>query len=106
NPAGVESPVDSGGFAGLARAMAPVLFAYGGWQTASFVSGEMRDPRRDLPRGLHIGVIGVIICYVLVSYSCVRVLGVANLARTNIPASGVMRYALCYLCGQCIAGGI
>ncbi|PYL87284.1 MAG: amino acid transporter, partial [Verrucomicrobia bacterium] len=38
--AGVELPADSGGFAGLARAMAPVLFAYGGWQTASFISGE------------------------------------------------------------------
>ncbi len=74
NPAGVELPTDSGGFAGLARAMAPVLFAYGGWQTASFVSGEMRDPRRDLPRGLLIGVIGVIFCYVLVSYSCLRAL--------------------------------
>src|SRR5437762_6960475 len=45
---------------GLAAAMVPVLFAYGGWQTASFVSGEMRDPRRDLPRGLFIGVAGVI----------------------------------------------
>ena len=106
NPAGVESPVDSGGFAGLARAMAPVLFAYGGWQTASFVSGEMRDPRRDLPRGLHIGVIGVIICYVLVSYSCVRVLGVANLARTNVPASEVMRYAFGERGAQVIAAGI
>src|SRR5437899_7714439 len=91
--AGVELPADSGGFAGLARAMAPVLFAYGGWQTASFVSGEMRNPRRDLPRGLLIGVIGVILCYVLVSCSCLRALGVANLARTNVPASEVMRYA-------------
>src|SRR4029453_5951097 len=36
NTAGVELPADSGGFAGVARAMAPVLFAYGGWQTASF----------------------------------------------------------------------
>src|SRR5687768_4829398 len=25
-------------------AMVPVLFAYGGWQTASFVSGEMKSP--------------------------------------------------------------
>jgi basic amino acid/polyamine antiporter, APA family len=107
NPAGMEFPItDSGGFAGLARAMAPVLFAYGGWQTASFVSGEMRDPRRDLPRGLLIGVIGVILCYVLVSYSCVRVLGVADLARTNVPASEVMRHAFGERGAQVIAAGI
>jgi len=106
NPAGVELPIDSGGFAGLARAMAPVLFAYGGWQTASFVSGEMRNPRRDLPRGLLIGVIGVILCYVFVSYSCVRVLGVADLARTNVPASEVMRYAFGQRGAQVIAAGI
>jgi len=105
NFAGVE-PSDSGGFAGLARAMAPVLFAYGGWQTASFVSGEMRDPRRDLPRGLLIGVIGVILCYVLVSYSCVRVLGVGDLARTNVPASEVMRHAFGERGAQVIAAGI
>ena len=105
NFAGVE-PSDSGGFAGLARAMAPVLFAYGGWQTASFVSGEMRDPRRDLPRGLVIGVIGVILCYVLVSYSCVRVLGVGDLARTNVPASEVMRHAFGERGAQVIAAGI
>src|SRR5882757_3842257 len=104
--AAVELPGDSGGFAGLARAMAPVLFAYGGWQTASFVSGEMRNPRRDLPRGLLIGVIGVIVCYILVSYSCVRVLGVADLARTSVPASEVMRYALGERGAQVIAAGI
>jgi APA family basic amino acid/polyamine antiporter len=106
NSAGVELPIDSGGFAGLARAMVPVLFAYGGWQTASFVSGEMRNPRRDLPRGLLIGVIGVIVCYVLVSYSCVRVLGVADLARTSVPASEVMRYAFGERGAQVIAAGI
>jgi APA family basic amino acid/polyamine antiporter len=106
NPAGVELPAASGGFAGLARAMVPVLFAYGGWQTASFISGEMRNPRRDLPRGLLIGVIGVIVCYVLVSYSCVRVLGVTDLAHTNIPASEVMRYALGERGAQVIAAGI
>jgi basic amino acid/polyamine antiporter, APA family len=106
NPAGAELLINSGGFAGLARAMAPVLFAYGGWQTASFVSGEMRNPRRDLPRGLLIGVIGVIVCYVLVSYSCVRVLGVADLGRTSVPASEVMRYAFGERGAQVIAGGI
>ncbi len=41
-------------------AMTPVLFAYGGWHTASFLGGEVRDPRKTLPRGVVLGVLGVI----------------------------------------------
>ena len=91
---------------GLATAMVPVLFAYGGWQTASFVSGEMRDPRRDLPRGLLIGVIGVIVLYLAVTYVCLRVLGVDGLAQTQTPASEVMRRALGDRGARLIALGI
>src|SRR4029079_8109927 len=35
-------------FALIGAAMTPVMFSYGGWQTSSFLAGEMRDPRRDL----------------------------------------------------------
>jgi APA family basic amino acid/polyamine antiporter len=97
---------DSGGGLGLATAMVPVLFAYGGWQTASFVSGEMRDPRRDLPRGLMIGVIGVIVLYLTVTFVCLRVLGVDGLAQTSTPASEVMRRALGDRGARLIALGI
>ncbi len=75
-------------------AMVPVLFAYGGWQTANFVAGEIRDPQRNLPRGLLIGVCGVIALYAGVSWVCVRALGAAGLAQTQTPASAVMRIAL------------
>ena len=75
-------------------AMTPVLFAYGGWQTASFVAGEMKHSARDLPRALLIGVAGVIALYLSVTFVCVHVLGAAGLARTTTPASAVMRAAL------------
>src|SRR5207237_5254954 len=88
------APESSGGAIGLATSMVPVLFAYGGWQTASFVSGEMRDPRRDLARGLLIGVVAVVILYLTVTFVCLRVLGVDGLAQTSTPASEVMRRAL------------
>ncbi|HYY43454.1 MAG TPA: amino acid permease [Pyrinomonadaceae bacterium] len=78
----------------LGAALTPVMFAYGGWQTASFVAGEMRDPRRDLARGLLIGVLGVIALYVGVSFVCLHALGAEELARTTTPASAVMRLAL------------
>jgi APA family basic amino acid/polyamine antiporter len=105
-----SAAIDSSGttsiWKGLAAAMVPVLFAYGGWQTATFVSGEMRDPRRDLPRGLFIGVVGVIIVYLLVTYVCLRALGVAGLANTTTPASEVMRLALGSRGAKIIACGI
>jgi len=98
--------MDSGGAVGLATAMVPVLFAYGGWQTASFISGEMRNPRRDLPRGLLIGVVGVIVLYLAVTYVCLRALGVDGLAGTSTPASQVMRRALGDRGARLIALGI
>ena len=99
-------PPSNNTWQGLAAAMVPVLFAYGGWQTASFVSGEMRDPRRDLPRGLFIGVAGVIVVYVLVTYVCLRALGPTGLADTTTPASEVMRRALGSRGAKLIACGI
>jgi APA family basic amino acid/polyamine antiporter len=78
----------------LAAALTPVMFAYGGWQTASFVSGEMRDPRRDLARGLLFGVIGVVALYGLVALTCLVALGPAGLAASTTPATDVMRLAL------------
>lgn len=90
----------------LAAAMVPVLFAYGGWQTASFVSGEMKAPRRDLPRALLIGVLGVVVLYVAVNVACLHVLGPAGLAATTTPASEVMRRVLGAPGARLIAAGI
>jgi APA family basic amino acid/polyamine antiporter len=90
----------------MGAALTPVMFAYGGWQTASFVAGEMRDPRRDLVRGLLIGVLGVIALYLGVSFVCLHALGAEGLAQTRTPASAVMRLALGERGATLIAAGI
>jgi APA family basic amino acid/polyamine antiporter len=75
-------------------AMVPVLFAYGGWQTANFLAGEVKEPEKNLPRGLLLGVLGVVILYIGVNWVCLRSLGPQALAATTTPASAVMRMAL------------
>jgi len=80
--------------ADFGAALVPVLFAYGGWQTANFIAGEMREPRRDLPRALLLGVAGVATLYTLVNIVCLRVLGADGLAATSTPATAIMRVAL------------
>ncbi|MDQ2936634.1 MAG: amino acid permease [Acidobacteriota bacterium] len=90
----------------IGAAMVPVLFAYGGWQTATFLAGEIRETRKNLPRALIIGVSGVVILYLAVNYVCLRVLGVSGLAGTTTPASDVMRFALGQAGARAIAAGI
>jgi APA family basic amino acid/polyamine antiporter len=75
-------------------ALIPVQFAYGGWQTSCFVAGEVREPHKNLPRGLLLGVLGVIAVYLSVNFVYVHALGAAALAQTKTPASAVMRLAL------------
>src|SRR6266581_3585627 len=99
-------PVSFGLLKRIGGAMVPIAFAYGGWQTASFVAGEMRDARRDLSRGLLMGVAGVITLYLAVNVACLRVLGPAGLAATATPASNVMRIALGERGALWIAAGI
>jgi APA family basic amino acid/polyamine antiporter len=75
-------------------AMIAVLFAYGGWATASFASGEIADAPRTLPRAMLIGTAGVVGLYLAVNAAAVRALGVGGLAASDAPASEVMRRAL------------
>jgi APA family basic amino acid/polyamine antiporter len=80
--------------ASFGGAMVPVLFAYGGWQTANFLAAEVKEPRKNLPRGLLLGVLGVVVLYTAVNWVCLRSLGPQALAATSTPATAVMRLAL------------
>ncbi len=110
-PAGVTQPVREPSqslstIAAIGAAMTPVMFSYGGWQTSSFVAGEMRNPERDLARGLLLGVAGVVILYASVAFVCVHALGSAGLAASKTPATDVMRLALGDRGASLIAVGI
>jgi APA family basic amino acid/polyamine antiporter len=83
--------------------MIPVLFAYGGFQTSNYVAGEIREPRKNLPKALLLGVIGVIVLYVSANFIYVQALSPAGLAATATPASAVMSRALGSLGSSLIA---
>jgi APA family basic amino acid/polyamine antiporter len=92
-PAAVATSPQSVSALGFMTALVPVMFAYGGWQTACFVAGEVKDAPRTLPRALVWGVVAVIVLYLAVSFVCVRALGAAALAQSTAPAADVLRLA-------------
>ncbi|MCC7053664.1 MAG: amino acid permease [Gemmatimonadaceae bacterium] len=81
-PAGVTAWVLAVG-----AALVPVLFAFGGWQQTNFIAEELRDPQRDLPRALVLGVLIVVAAYLLVNIAYLRALGVGGLATSTAPAA-------------------
>ena len=102
----IGQPFSGGLLSSFGAAMVPVLFAYGGWQTGCFTAGEMKEPRRDLPRALLLGVMGVALLYTSVNYIYLHGLGIDGVAQNHTPASAVMRLAMGNAGGIVIALGI
>ncbi|HEY8091883.1 MAG TPA: amino acid permease [Polyangiaceae bacterium] len=71
---------------GVATALIPVLFAYSGWNAATYVAGEMRDPSRSLGRALALGTGLCVVLYLAVNAVYLRAMPVAALAQAPDPA--------------------
>jgi APA family basic amino acid/polyamine antiporter len=58
-------------FVGLGVAI--VLFTYDGWIDASNIAGEVKNPNRNFPIAMSIGVISITLIYLLVNFTFLRV---------------------------------
>ncbi len=61
------STADGFPFASFGLALSPVLFSYLGWNSAVYVASEIRDPQRNIPRSLFLGLGICIVIYLLVN---------------------------------------
>ncbi|CAO3692149.1 unnamed protein product [Rhizopus microsporus] len=58
----------------IALAFYSGLWAYDGWNNLNYVSGEMKNPHRDLPRVIIFGIPLVVFCYMLSNVAYLAVL--------------------------------
>lgn len=77
--------------AGFGLVMVFVLLTYGGWNEASYVSAEVRDPGRNMVRALVISIVLITALYVVVNIGLVRGLGQAGLAASKAPAADLLQ---------------
>ncbi len=83
------NPQTSGGSFGFA--MIFVLLAYGGWNEAAYLAGEVKDPKRNMTPILVIAVVAVTALYLLVNLGYLSVLGHAGVRDSKAVAADVMR---------------
>jgi amino acid transporter len=74
-------------------ALVSVLWAFDGWADLSKVGGEVQDPRRNLPRGIVLGTLSVIVIYLLANIAYLSVLPIEEIRTARLVAADVA-YAL------------
>jgi len=83
------TPPGSFHVAAFGLALVSVLWAFDGWADLSFVSGEVRDPRRVLPRAIIIGTLAVIAIYLLANVAYLAVMPVEEIRHSKLVAADV-----------------
>lgn len=91
-----HAPAAAAGSSGASfgLAMVFVLYAFGGWNDAAFVAAEVRDPRRNLPRALLLGIAGVTVIYLAVNAAYLGALGFEAARNSPVPAADVLERVL------------
>jgi len=76
--------------AGAGLAMIFVLFTYGGWNDAAYISAEVRERERNMARALFLSIGLVMLLYVLVNLAYLKGLGYAGMAKSDAVAADLL----------------
>ncbi len=84
-------------------ALGAAFWGYEGWNYITYVAGEVKNPQKNIPRGLFIGVLSVITIYCSIYLAYAYVLPVDTMARSSFVASDAATVAWGITGGSLIA---
>ena len=102
----VASPTGVSLASGVGLAMIGVLWAYEGWQYATFSAGETINPQRTFPRAMVIGSVVLIAIYLLANVAYLVALGPAGVMASERVAADAVSAVLGPAAGKVIAAVI
>jgi len=76
--------------AAVGVAMVATLWSYDGWNSLTYLAGEVREPQKNIPRALVIGTVAVIIIYVLTNLAYLYILPIDVMAQSKLVAADTM----------------
>ncbi len=76
---------------GIIAAMSGALAAYDGWNNLGFVAGEIKDPKKNIPRGLFLGIAVCLLLYVLTNLAYLYALPLGVMSQSQLVAADAIR---------------
>jgi basic amino acid/polyamine antiporter, APA family len=80
-----------------------VLWAYKGWESSTYSAGEIKKPERNIPLGILIGTLSVVVIYGIVNLAYLYVLPVGEIAKSDRIASDALALVTGPIGGSLIA---
>jgi len=87
-------PITASLLQSMGVALVFVLWTYGGWTEAAYVAEEIRDPTRNVPKAILLGLALTTTLYVCVNWSYLVCIPMDHLPHTPLVASAVMQQLL------------
>lgn len=93
-------------FFGVIMALSGAFWAYDGWNNITYISGEVKNPRRNIPLGLFIGTAIVIVVYLLINLVYLYILPIDEMVNSKLVASDAAEKFLGVYGGAFIAASV
>ena len=71
----------------LGLSLSGAFWAYDGWNNVTFISGEVKNPKRNIPLGLLYGTLIVIVLYVVINLAYLYVMPIEEIAGSPLVAT-------------------
>jgi APA family basic amino acid/polyamine antiporter len=84
------TPVSGSLLPAIGVAMIATLWSYDGWNSLTYMAGEVKEPHKNIPRALVIGTLTVIVIYVVTNLAYLYVLPIDQIAKSKLVAADVM----------------
>lgn len=84
-------------------ALVATLWAYKGWESATFSAGETKNPGKNLPLGILIGIVVCIVLYLIANMAYLYAMPAGDIANSKTIAADAMSKAIGPLAGSIIA---
>jgi APA family basic amino acid/polyamine antiporter len=98
--------VDSSLISAFGVAMVAALWAFDGWNNATYVAAEVRRPQKNIPLALCLGAGLVVVLYLAVNWAYAYVLPISDMARSRLVAADAVKTYMGSLGGGVISAAV
>lgn len=90
-------------FTGVMVSLSAAFWAFDGWNNITYIAGEVKNPRKNIPIGLGIGTLIVIVIYLIINLAYIYVLPIVKIAESKLVAADTASQVLGVFGGSFVA---